>query len=150
MATREDFTPDEWATIFQSPTMAGMVVMTAGRSGPIRLRGGRWAAAPEGRLEGGTGVQDQQALQVKLGRRVLPGQPQLLDVAPVGVAQGGQVLAVAVDARELTFEDMNRGLVVSADQQVASLLQGGLNRQAVRDNAVPLVACCRPGAGERR
>jgi hypothetical protein len=36
MATREDFTTDEWATIYQSPTMAGLVVMTAGKSGPIQ------------------------------------------------------------------------------------------------------------------
>jgi hypothetical protein len=36
MATREDFTADEWETILQSPTMAGMMVMTAGKSGPIQ------------------------------------------------------------------------------------------------------------------
>jgi hypothetical protein len=36
MATREDFSADEWETIFQSPTMAGMVVITAGKSGPIQ------------------------------------------------------------------------------------------------------------------
>jgi hypothetical protein len=37
MATRADFTAEEWTTIFQSPVMAGMVVMTAGKSGPIQM-----------------------------------------------------------------------------------------------------------------
>ena len=36
MATREDFTPEEWKTIFEAPTMAGLVIMTAGKSGPIQ------------------------------------------------------------------------------------------------------------------
>jgi hypothetical protein len=36
MATRADFSPEEWATIYQSPGMAGMVVMLAGKSGPFQ------------------------------------------------------------------------------------------------------------------
>ncbi|MBC8075002.1 MAG: hypothetical protein H7Y32_02920 [Chloroflexales bacterium] len=36
MATRADFTPEEWTTIYQSPGMAGMVVMLAGKSGPFQ------------------------------------------------------------------------------------------------------------------
>lgn len=36
MVTRADFSNEEWATIYGSPAMAGMVVMTAGKSGPVQ------------------------------------------------------------------------------------------------------------------
>ncbi len=37
MSTQETYTPQEWAQIMQAPAMAGMVVMLAGRSGPLQL-----------------------------------------------------------------------------------------------------------------
>lgn len=36
MVTRADFSSEEWATIYEAPAMAGMVVMTAGKSGPLQ------------------------------------------------------------------------------------------------------------------
>lgn len=36
MVARADFSDEEWATIYQSPAMAGMVVMMAGKSGPFQ------------------------------------------------------------------------------------------------------------------
>jgi hypothetical protein len=37
MTTHGSWSADEWATLFQAPVMAGMVVMLAGKSGPIQL-----------------------------------------------------------------------------------------------------------------
>lgn len=36
MTTRADFSAEEWATVYGSPAMAGMIVMTAGKSGPVQ------------------------------------------------------------------------------------------------------------------
>lgn len=36
MVTRADFSDEEWKTIYQSPAMAGMVVMMSGKSGPFQ------------------------------------------------------------------------------------------------------------------
>lgn len=37
MTTQADYTPEEWRVLFNAPVMAGMVVMLAGKSGPIQI-----------------------------------------------------------------------------------------------------------------
>src|SRR5262249_60312542 len=55
------------------------------------------------------------------------GSPELIDGAAVGIAQGDQVLAAAVDVGDLTFEDLDRRLVVTVEDVFTALVQGDLH-----------------------
>src|SRR5262249_39164835 len=78
-------------------------------------------------VEGRAVLQNGQAARVDLGLGRAAGQCEVLDVAAVGVAQGDQVLAAAIDVGNLTLKDFDRRLVVSRAHVFAALGQGGLH-----------------------
>jgi hypothetical protein len=129
MATRADFTAEEWTTIYQSPGMAGMVVMLAGKSGPFQ-------AAKE-MLAVGKALADQQespngiisaivgAAKNKERAADAPQQPQTLEEARALALDHLRQTAAIVDAKAPADAAEFKSWLVDVGQKVAEAAKEG-------------------------
>jgi hypothetical protein len=131
MTTHGSWSADEWATLFQAPVMAGMVVMLAGKSGPIQLTQELFAvgsAIAEADRTSQNSLVKEIAAAVKAGEKpAAPSQPKSIEEARAQASDHLRAVAALVDARLTPAEagEFKHWLVDVSEKVAAAAKEGG-------------------------
>ncbi len=131
MATRADFTVDEWTEIMQSPLLAAMVVMATPKSGPIQMAQEMVAAvaamADAATKDQGNGIIGAigAAMQAKETPKPIEMKPETVEaMQSLALGELQRVVAI-VDAKGGTDASGYKTWLVSVAHKVAEAAKEG-------------------------
>ena len=146
MSTKADYTEDEWKTIIEAPTSAGMIVITASRGGTFRETFSMAKAYTEARKQHGASalLDDVVSTNPKVDRHT--GSPAELETRGLGHLRDAVALIGAKGSPE-EVDEYRRFVVGLAERVAHAHREGGVEVSDTEQAAINQIEEALGGSG---